>query len=262
MLIVVDPASKREDLSVLAFAFSFSVLKIADSTSSAIFSLLSFLAARALGSGDLPLIVQQWMVSCRTLAMFAIGAGLLWLSRSYWRDTVQFGRQRLPQYAWLLAMPIIQVAWAVLLVGVTAPEVTIGGGFRFQWDPRIIAFGSSVLAAPIIEEILFRGVLFSKLVESGWTAGRVVTATSLIWALGHLPNDLGALKFFIVLPLGFALGLIRAKTKGVFLALAVHMAVNLTVAILPALPPEEMAKVWFLNLAGRATTVNGSGMSQ
>lgn len=242
-----DSASEKEQSCVLAFAFSYSVLKFASSISDSIWSLLSFLATRAQAGGDLAVVTQQWMVSSRTLSMFVIGGGLLWISRRYWRGTVSLGRQRLNQFGWLLLVPVFQVGWVCLLVSSTAPAVTIGGGFHLEFSPMLIAIISSVVPAPIIEEVLFRGVLFAKLLESGWSAGGVITATSITWALGHLPNELGVLKLLMVLPLGFALGYLRLKTQGLSLPIAVHAAVNLTSALLPAVPPNRLIE-WSLRM--------------
>ena len=232
----------------LSFAFSFSVLKIADSVSSAIWSLIIYVATRAMGGGDLPIYVQQWMANCRNLTMFVLAGVLLWLSRSYWRSSVRFGQQTPSQYTWVLVGPVIGLAWGVLLTSFLLPEIPIGNGYRFEWDPLVLAFLVTVVAAPLVEEILFRGALFSKLVEHGWPIGRVVIATTLMWAIGHLPDNLGALKFFMLLPAGVFLGWIRLKTRGVFLPIAVHSAVNLSIFVLPALPPKAMLELISSNI--------------
>ena len=86
------------------------------------------------------------------------------------------------------------------------------------------------VAAPVVEEILFRGMLLSRLLRSMRT-GWAITVQALVFAAIHLldPNAIAALPgLFIV---GLVLGYAAIRSRNLSLPILIHAGVNLTAAV-------------------------------
>jgi membrane protease YdiL (CAAX protease family) len=81
--------------------------------------------------------------------------------------------------------------------------------------------------APIVEEIAFRGLLFGALEKRGTPIWGCVVITSVGFAVFHFEPE----RFFVLLPIAFALGLARARTGSTGSSIVAHMTVNLPAAI-------------------------------
>ena len=89
----------------------------------------------------------------------------------------------------------------------------------------VVAF-LAVFTAPLVEEFVYRGLLYSPLRRAVGMAGAVSTAT-LLFALVHVPQYWGAwasLTGLLMLSLG--LTVIRAKTKSIFPCVVIHTLFN------------------------------------
>ncbi len=81
-----------------------------------------------------------------------------------------------------------------------------------------------VVAAPIVEEILFRGYLFQGLCRSRLRAPGAILVSSLLFALPHLQYDLFDISS--VLALGLVFGLARWHSGSTYLPIALHILSN------------------------------------
>jgi membrane protease YdiL (CAAX protease family) len=91
---------------------------------------------------------------------------------------------------------------------------------------RILVVVMAVLAAPIVEEVLYRGVLYSGLRRAMGTTASVIVVTVLFTAI-HVPQYVGAWAGLTALALlSFVLTLIRAKTGSILPCVAVHLVFN------------------------------------
>jgi membrane protease YdiL (CAAX protease family) len=82
-----------------------------------------------------------------------------------------------------------------------------------------------IVAAPIGEEVLFRGFLFRGFVREPGSALPAILAISLIWALLHVQYDwFGAAMVFAI---GLYLGYIRFLSGSTTLVILLHMLLNL-----------------------------------
>lgn len=92
---------------------------------------------------------------------------------------------------------------------------------------RILFVLLAVVLAPVIEEFLFRGVIYTGMMRSWgkWPAGIVLT---LSFGLLHLA-DVGGYwpALFMITVVGLGLLLVRLKTKSLIPAIAMHSAYNL-----------------------------------
>ena len=87
---------------------------------------------------------------------------------------------------------------------------------------RLLAFIMLVLVAPIVEELIFRGLLQTKLKKSKMPVWLVVLVVSFVFALAH-----GQLNVAIdVFVLGIMLSVLREKTESIWSSVLVHIMKN------------------------------------
>lgn len=128
----------------------------------------------------------------------------------------------------ILSAPLVRV-----LFPDGAPEqsiVTITEGTETVVDAILILVAVGLLA-PVVEEILFRGMLLSRLVRSMgmWWA---IVAQAAIFAGLHLadPNAIAAIPGLFLI--GAVLGYAATKTGSLSLPITLHAGVNLTAGLL------------------------------
>jgi membrane protease YdiL (CAAX protease family) len=133
------------------------------------------------------------------------------------------------------------VGWSLSLIGLVAasdlltvslgrpvvPEVMVEYYRSTIFKPLIWA--ALMLAAPLAEEVFFRGFLFR-----GWEASRLggpgaVVLTSALWAVIHLQYDLFGIGVIFVA--GLLLGFARWKTGSLLLCMVLHAAMNLVATV-------------------------------
>ena len=97
-------------------------------------------------------------------------------------------------------------------------------------EPLILGVLTTIVIAPILEEFIFRGFLFSQLKNTlgNWGA---ISLSSLAWTSLHFQYELKIL--FILFLFGLILGFLRWKYNSLFLVMVLH-AVNNLVALITA----------------------------
>lgn len=143
---------------------------------------------------------------------------------------------------WLIAsLVIIYVVLGldqVLVKFVPQSDTPFNQVLRTSEKVRLAVAAMAVLTAPLVEELVYRGVLFSGLRRrfSMWTTIAIVT---LIFAGVHIPQYTGAWASLIGLTLlSFILTTIRGLTKSVLPCVIVHLLYN-TVGAIAILRPNE-----------------------
>jgi membrane protease YdiL (CAAX protease family) len=86
-----------------------------------------------------------------------------------------------------------------------------------------------IIAAPLFEEIFFRGFLFKGFQHSKIGVKGAVLLTSLIWTAIHLQYSFYELSQIFVL--GIIFGIARHKTQSLYTTLAMHSVHNLIATI-------------------------------
>ena len=97
-------------------------------------------------------------------------------------------------------------------------------------EPLILGVITTIVIAPILEEFIFRGFLFSQLRITLGNWGAIILS-SLAWTSLHFQYELKIL--FVLFVLGLFLGFLRWKYNSLFLVMALH-AVNNLVALITA----------------------------
>lgn len=86
-----------------------------------------------------------------------------------------------------------------------------------------------VLAAPAVEEVMFRGFLLPGLAASRLRPGGAVVLTAVLWAAIHLQYDPFDMAAIVVL--GLIFGVARLRTGSVWVPFLLHLAVNLVAMV-------------------------------
>ncbi len=186
-------------------------------------SILAFLVA-------LPLLLMPavWLLGERSmlamLALFFI-SGLIALviavSPMGWQALPALGFR--PARFWTVVLGTV----GALLVSVAASQLGEPEGVKQALDvartPSLLVASLAVMAllAPLVEEAVFRGLLY------GWVAGRWGTtvawlASSILFAAAHVEPT----HALLVLPLGLWFGWLRRRTDSLWPSLVAHMVNN------------------------------------
>ena len=92
-------------------------------------------------------------------------------------------------------------------------------------EPILLGFISVVLIAPVIEEFLFRGFLYSQLQQSILKDWGAVIVSSLVWTIIHFQYEAGIL--FVLFLFGLLLGYFRIKYNSLLIPIVLHAVNNL-----------------------------------
>lgn len=96
-------------------------------------------------------------------------------------------------------------------------------GFKQAFgSERTLAFLALVVVAPIVEEIVFRGVLYGKMRRSGLGIIPAILITSVLFGLAHWQWNVG----LDVFALSVVSCLLRERTKGIGASIVLHMMKN------------------------------------
>ena len=99
---------------------------------------------------------------------------------------------------------------------------------------RIIDWGSALLMAPLLEELLFRGILLRALLNR--TSSAAAVAVSALAFSGFHPSLIGVTHAF---GLGSVLGVLLVRTGSIWPCVALHSAWNLAVRLFEASPSTQ-----------------------
>jgi membrane protease YdiL (CAAX protease family) len=93
----------------------------------------------------------------------------------------------------------------------------------------ILLWSTLIVAAPLFEELLFRGLLFQALLETRLKVVGAAVVTSLLWSALHVQYDLyGIASIFVG---GLLLSAARYVTGSVLLCMAMHATMNLVATL-------------------------------
>lgn len=127
---------------------------------------------------------------------------------------------------WLGAIVLVAVAWDLMTALLGRPVIppflrvtyTTAGNSAVFWLALVVA-------APLFEELFFRGFLLTGLRHSRLGASGAVLVTALLWASIHLQYDLYEIAGVFVF--GLLLGTARVRSTSTLTPLLMHMLLNL-----------------------------------
>lgn len=134
-----------------------------------------------------------------------------------------------PQFKWVHA-----TALAILMMGVAAlcakflPHQTtdLEKLLKLGHSVRVLTALLAVFSAPLVEEIVYRGVLYPSFARK-WGAAVGVSVATLLFALVHVPQYWGSwAAITTIVLLSLVLTLLRAWTGSVLPGIATHLVYN------------------------------------
>lgn len=132
----------------------------------------------------------------------------------------------------------VVIGFAAVLVAVLAVEAVVAFSGLLgsldeirslsQSERSLLGFVNAVILAPVVEEMLFRGLLFTVL-RRYFAALPTLAIVTLAFGLLHIEN--GLLHVVSVLPAGAFLGFAREISGGIGLPILLHAAMNLAIVV-------------------------------
>jgi len=170
-------------------------------------------------------LLAMWYLSVRNgTGSFRNDFGLDLELKDWWGIPAGFGLQIAVV---LLTAPLLQ--W-LFPEGAPQQEVASLTEDTTTLVERLLIVAMVGIAAPVVEEMLFRGMLLSRLIRSmrpGWA----VLAQAVLFAAIHLldPSAVAALPGLVII--GAVLGYAAIRTGSLSLPITLHAGVNLTAAL-------------------------------
>ena len=129
---------------------------------------------------------------------------------------------------WLRRRPLVLVGWALALTVASRLRNMAHGHPFFSASPDLGWYVlAPVLLGPILEELLFRGVLYRWFQSAGFTTRSHAVLSSLLFVLWHY-SELEPLRMIVLFVSGLVLFHVRHRSGSISLAIVVHALVNLT----------------------------------
>ncbi len=148
-----------------------------------------------------------------------------------------------PQFKWVHA-----VGLAFLMMGVAFgfeqllphQETDMEKLLKMGVSIRLLVAALAVLTAPIVEEMVYRGVLYSGL-ERAWGKAAGIGLVTLLFALVHVPQYWGSYAAITaILSLSLVLTALRAYTGKLLPCVATHLVYNGIQAVALIFAPDKM----------------------
>jgi len=160
--------------------------------------------------------------------------------RPFWRT---LGWGWIPQFKMVHAVGLAFLMYGVavsLQYALPDKETELEKLLKMGVEVRIMLAALAVATAPLIEEIVYRGVIYSS-VDGLMGKGAAVTFVTLLFALVHAPQYWGSVaSLTAILLLSFVLTLLRAWTGKLLPCVATHLVYNGIQAVGLLVAPQEM----------------------
>ncbi len=181
-------------------------------------------------------IVSMHPIADNLISIFSMSALVIFI---LWRMNVRnipypdlgllsFRKKDLYLSVFILAIFIALEEVYMLMLGIEMPQGFID--FMLS-EPIILSLISVLIIAPIAEEFIFRGFLFSQLSRTRLGAWGAVSLSSFLWTIIHFQYEFKILLILFIF--GIFLGYIRMAYNSLGLPIAIH-AINNLVAFLIA----------------------------
>ena len=118
---------------------------------------------------------------------------------------------------------------ADIIIGFNDPTwISIWDSETFYTDPNFLIFDSigSIIFAPLLEELIFRGILFNRIkIRTGIIPAMIIS--SILFAVGH---DFGGITSAFIF--GICMCILYLKTDNILIPMSVHFLNNVIVTVI------------------------------
>ena len=132
---------------------------------------------------------------------------------------------------WILVFMVLPIATGFLIEALGAKDTP---NFMLNLEyptfmAKILLFVAVVVAAPVVEEVVFRGFLLKGFSETFMGIHGAIFVTSVLWAVIHMQYEVAYL--IVIFVIGLVFGYARVLTNSLYIPMIMHALMN-TVAIL------------------------------
>ena len=176
------------------------------------------------------------LLSIASIATFVICTGLILLfagirKRITIRDYLLLKRVPVKHVLrWIAVALVIALGWDGINLLIGRPIVPEFMRQAYATAGFTLLFWLAlVVAAPLLEELFFRGFLFSGLERTWLKKVGTIALTAVIWAIIHV--QYGLWDIFWICIMGILFGIARVRTGSIYTPVALHMVLNLVATI-------------------------------
>jgi uncharacterized protein len=158
-------------------------------------------------------------------------------------ETISWGAPSRKEWFYAIALAALMIAAAIGFERLLPHrETDLEKLLKLGYSVRVMVAILAVLTAPLVEEVVYRGVLYAGVERDlGKVAG--VVSVTLLFALVHVPQYWGSYAAITsILALSFALTLLRALTGKLLPCVIAHLVYNGIQAVALLMAPEEAIK--------------------
>jgi membrane protease YdiL (CAAX protease family) len=168
------------------------------------------------------------------LQLLMIGAAVRFGIGKYHLSWGALGFRRPERGGFWMPVPLVIAAYSLMIAYFSAiswlglePDSDLPEGTFDNLGPIIAVAVLSLVFAPVVEELYFRGYIFGGL-RSPWGVPLAALGSGLLWGSTHLLNPAG---IYIVLPItaiGFMFAYAYVYTRSLYASIGAHFLFNLT----------------------------------
>jgi len=157
-------------------------------------------------------------------------------------QTISWGRPSKSEWLYAIALAVLMTGAAIVFEKVLpSRETSLEKLLKLSQSVRVMVAALAVVTAPLVEELVYRGVLYAG-VERDWGKGAGVVAATLLFAMVHVPQYWGSYAALTaILTLSLALTLLRALTGKLAPCVIAHLVYNAIQAVALLFTPDNAA---------------------
>lgn len=169
--------------------------------------------------GNISHLINSWSI----FLIYTLSFGVTLLIAQKWWQVISFDTKSVNIMVYLLLIPMVMAMALVVesIASLIPMPVKIQQMFEEMVQINLQGYLTVAIAAPILEELIFRGVVLKKFLQK-YSPQKAIILSSVIFGIAHL-NPWQFVGAFII---GLFIGWIYWKTKSVWPGIFIHFANN------------------------------------
>ncbi len=193
-------------------------------------------------TGDLAFVL---VTTVATLPAHLLTLLICWLvvtsrGRRPFLQTIEWGRPTALEWVYAIGLGFLMMAAAIVFEKLLPHrETDLEKLLNLGYSVRVSVAALAVLTAPLVEEVVYRGVLYSG-IERSWGKGAAIVVVAFLFAGVHAPQYWGSVAALTAIStLSVALTLLRAATGKLMPCVVAHLVFNGIQAMALLVAPEN-----------------------
>ena len=157
-------------------------------------------------------------------------------------QSISWGRPSKLEWIYAIALAGLMTGAAIVFEKLLPHrETSLEKLLKLSYSVRVMVAALAVLTAPLVEEVVYRGVLYAG-IERDWGKSAGVVVVTFLFALVHVPQYWGSYAAITaIVTLSLALTLLRALTGKLAPCVMAHLVYNGIQAVALLLSPDNAA---------------------